>query len=69
MLLMQCIYMSHRKGGLPSTLQQRRDMRMLWSSCLRRRLTQNCKQRSLVCGLDEVFVQCILGVKIEWTMK
>ena len=29
----------HRMGGLPSTLQHRRDMRMLWSCCLSQKLT------------------------------
>ena len=42
------VHTYHRMGGLPSTLQHRRDMRMLWSCCLRQRLTQNWKQRSLV---------------------
>ena len=30
----------HRMGGLSSTLRHRRDMRTLWSYCLRQRLTQ-----------------------------
>ena len=38
----------YRMGVLPSTLQHREDMRMLWSSCLMQRLTQNWKKRSLI---------------------
>ena len=43
-----CTHTYHRMGGLPSTLQHRRDVRMLWSCCLRQRLTQSWKQRLLV---------------------
>jgi len=53
-----CTY--HRMGGLPSTLQHRRDMRMLWSCCLRQRLTHDCKQRSLVYELVYInWVDCV----------